>query len=105
MDTKGPENRMSIQKSEEGRTPAGDNARRELESQRHLREPHVIEPPLEAEDMQSNVPVSQVGERHNASNPLVDVLPQNATDALAEATHRRHAHVDRARSGSSTIHK
>lgn len=100
MDTKGPENRLPIRKGREGRTYDGD-ARRELESTRHSKEPHVVEPPFEPEDNQSHVPVAQVGVRHSALNPLVDVLPQTATGALDEATNRRHAHVDRAHKGSS----
>src|ERR1700730_3766254 len=91
---KGPETRSSIRKSEEGRVSEASSvrndytdgdARRELESSRHVKEPHVVEPPSESEDMQSSVPVSQVGSRHSAGNPLVDILPQTATDALAEA--------------------
>lgn len=100
MDTlKGPETRTSI--------PSVSDARREMESQRHLKEPHVVElPPSDTENEQhSRVPVAQVGTRHSASNPHVDILPQNATDALDEAANRRHAATDRARSGSSTLHK
>ncbi len=104
---------MSIAKDQENRTPirvrnndyTDGDARRELESTRHVKEPHVIEPPREPEDMDSRIPVAQVGVRHSADNPLVDILPQNATDALDEATNRKHAHIDRARSGGSTIVK
>jgi hypothetical protein len=81
------------------------DARRELESTRHSKEPHVVEPPREPVDMESNVPVSSVGIHHSATNPHVDILEHSATDALDEATNRRHAHVDRARSGGSTIVK
>lgn len=112
MDTlKGPSDRKSIQQSHEGRTnePSSvcnsyfdGDARRELESQRHLQEPHVVElPPNDSEDMDSHNRVPSLSIQHSASNPLVDVLPQTATDALDEATNRRHAHVDRAHKGSS----
>ena len=96
MDTlnEGPETRTLI--------PSVSDARRELESSRHVKEPHVVElPPCDTEDMQSHVPIAQVGEHHSASRPLTDVLPQNATDALDEAANRRHAHVDRAKKGAS----
>lgn len=115
--SKGSENRTSIRKGHEDRTSEplenrdsyfdGD-ARRELESTRHSKEPHVVELPLcDSENKQaSRVPVAaQVSVRHSAENPLTDVLPQTATDALAEAANRSHAHVDRARSGGSTIVK
>jgi hypothetical protein len=103
---KGPD-RTSLRKfadkeqSTEYRNDYSDgDARRELESTRHSKEPHVVEPPREPVDMESNVPVAQVGER-----PLVEILEHSQGDALDEATNRRHAHVDRARSGGSTIVK
>lgn len=94
MDTlKGPKTRTAL--------PNMDDARREQESPREGREPHVVEPPREPEDMGSRVPVAQVGVRHSAENPLTDVLEHNADAALDEAAHRRHAHIDRAEKGSS----
>jgi hypothetical protein len=108
---KGPKTRTSIRKTEENRTDApvynhdysNGDARRELESTRHSKEPHVVVlPPCDTEDEQhSRVPVPSVGVQHSASNPLTDVLPQSATDALDEAMNARHAHVDRAHKGAS----
>jgi hypothetical protein len=106
---------MSISKGSENRTPASishsndftdGDARREVESSRHVKEPHVVVPPLESQDMQSDVPVAHVGVDHVPSkNTLVDILEHSQADALDEAANRKHAASDRARSGGSTIVK
>jgi hypothetical protein len=109
MNTKGPD-RNSIRKSQENRTPESSenrndyfdgDARRDLEATRSSKEPHVVEPPREPEDMQSRVPLPSVGVRHSAQNPLAEVLEHNADAALNEATNARHAHIDRAHKGAS----
>jgi hypothetical protein len=99
MDPKGPETPVSIENHNDY---FDGDARRELESTRHSKESHTVTPPLEAEDMQSNVPVSHVGVDHVPSkNTLTEILEHNADAALDEATNRRHAHIDRAQKGAS----
>lgn len=104
----------TVGKTHENRAPepmehrndfADGDARRELESTRHSKEPHVVEPPREPVDMESNVPVSSVGSKHSATNPLVEILEHSQADALAEAGNAKHAAADRARKGGSTIVK